>query len=134
MKRIEKLNLFLFLIVRKIKQYLIRNQNENKKILAIGGGGCNIAHYVVSKLPTHYELLSINSDANALHSKEVKHKLYLHSNTKGCCCGGDEICGYQAITKTVLQDILSFIGNKKQIIIIASLGGGTGTGRVQKRL
>lgn len=129
MKRIEKFDLFLFLITRKIKQYLIRsNQNENTKILAIGGGGCNIATHVISKLPTYYELLSINSDANALNSKDVNHKLYLHSNTKGCGCGGDESCGYQAITKTVIQNILSFIGNQKQIIIIASLGGGTGTG------
>lgn len=123
----EDFQIYPYLVIEKIKQiFTLQNAlQENYKVIAIGGGGCNITEYLDARLP-QLDCLFVNSDKNALNEKDGKNKLYLNIN-EGFGCGGDERCGYKAINTEVLRQILQFLKPTQKVIIIASLGGGTGT-------
>ena len=111
----------------KMKNFFIKKKEEqhteNKKIIGIGGGGSNI----VESLSNHYESLIINSDKRALEQKKVKNKIHLEkSDNLGC--GSNEKCGFSLITEDVLNQIDNFINENLSITLIATLGGGVGSG------
>lgn len=113
----------------KIKTYFIKKQqnqeqhSENKKIIGIGGGGSNI----VESLSKQYESLIINSDKRALEQKKVKNKIHLEK-PDNLGCGSNEKCGFSLITDEVLSQIDNFIDKNLSVTIIATLGGGVGSG------
>ena len=113
----------------KIKTYFIKKQqnqeqhSENKKIIGIGGGGSNI----VESFSKQYESLIINSDKSALEQKKVKNKIHLEK-PDNLGCGSNEKCGFSLITEDVLNQIDNFINENLSITIIATLGGGVGSG------
>lgn len=113
----------------KIKKYFIKKQqnqeqhSENKKIIGIGGGGSNI----VESFSKQYESLIINSDKSALEQKKVKNKIHLEK-PDNLGCGSNEKCGFSLITEEVLNQIDNFIDKNLSVTIIATLGGGVGSG------
>ncbi len=113
----------------KIKTYFIKKQqnqeqhSENKKIIGIGGGGSNI----VESFSKQYESLIINSDKSALEQKKVKNKIHLEK-PDNLGCGSNEKCGFSLITEEVLNQIDNFIDKNLSVTIIATLGGGVGSG------
>lgn len=111
----------------KIKNYFIKKKEEqhteNKKVIGIGGGGSNI----VESLSNQYESLIINSDKRALEQKKVKNKIHLEK-PDNLGCGANEKCGFSLITEEVLNQIDNFIDKNLSITIIATLGGGVGSG------
>ena len=96
---------------------------EQKKVIGIGGGGSNIVEY----LTNHYESLIINSDKRALEQKKVKNKIHLEK-PDNLGCGSNEKCGFSLITEDVLNQIDKFINKNLSITLIATLGGGVGSG------
>jgi cell division protein FtsZ len=104
----------------KLKQ---EQHQESKKIIGIGGGGSNI----VESLSNHYESLIINSDKRALEQKKVKNKIHLEK-PDNLGCGSNEKCGFSLITEDVLNQIDKFINKNLSITLIATLGGGVGSG------
>lgn len=110
----------------KIKNYFCKPKEEfqeSKKIIGIGGGGSNI----VESFSNVYDVLIINSDKRALEQKKVKNKIHLEkSDNLGC--GSNEKCGFSLITDEVLNQIDNFIDKNLSITIIATLGGGVGSG------
>jgi cell division protein FtsZ len=111
----------------KIKTYFIKKKqeqhSENKKIIGIGGGGSNI----VESLSKQYESLIINSDKRALEQKKVKNKIHLEK-PDNLGCGANEKCGFSLITNEVLSQIDKFIDKNLSLTLIATLGGGVGSG------
>lgn len=111
----------------KIKNYFIKKKEEqhteNKKVIGIGGGGSNI----VESLSNQYESLIINSDKRALEQKKVKNKIHLEK-PDNLGCGSNEKCGFSLITEDVLNQIDKFINKNLSITLIATLGGGVGSG------
>ncbi|QKJ26138.1 FtsZ domain-containing protein [Aliarcobacter cibarius] len=111
----------------KIKNYFIKKKqeqySEKKKIIGIGGGGSNIVEYLANQ----YESLIINSDKRALEQKKVKNKIYL-KKPDNLGCGSNEKCGFSLITEDVLNQIDNFINENLSITLIATLGGGVGSG------
>lgn len=111
----------------KMKNYFTKKKEEqhteNKKVIGIGGGGSNI----VESLSNHYESLIINSDKRALEQKKVKNKIHLEK-PDNLGCGSNEKCGFSLITEDVLNQIDKFINKNLSITLIATLGGGVGSG------
>ena len=111
----------------KIKNYFIKKKEEqhteNKKVIGIGGGGSNIVEYLANQ----YESLIINSDKKALEQKKVKNKIHLEK-PDNLGCGSNEKCGFSLITEDVLNQIDKFINKNLSITLIATLGGGVGSG------
>lgn len=111
----------------KVKNFFLKKKEEqhteNKKVIGIGGGGSNI----VESLSNHYESLIINSDKRALEQKKVKNKIHLEK-LDNLGCGSNEKCGFSLITDSVLNQIDNFINVNLSITLIATLGGGVGSG------
>ena len=111
----------------KIKNFFLKKKEEqhteNKKVIGIGGGGSNIVEYLTNQ----YESLIINSDKKALEQKEVKNKIHLEK-PDNLGCGSNEKCGFSLITEDVLNQIDNFINENLSITLIATLGGGVGSG------
>ena len=111
----------------KIKNFFLKKKEElhteNKKVIGIGGGGSNI----VESLSNHYESLIINSDKKALEQKKVENKIHLEK-PDNLGCGSNEKCGFSLITEDVLNQIDNFINENLSITLIATLGGGVGSG------
>ena len=69
----------------------------------------------------------INSDKRALEQKKVKNKIDLEK-PDNLGCGSNEKCGFSLITEDVLNQIDNFINENLSITLIATLGGGVGSG------
>ena len=106
----------------KMKNFFIKKKEEqhteNKKVV-----GSNI----VESLSNKYESLIINSDKRALEQKKVKNKIHLEK-PDNLGCGSNEKCGFSLITEDVLDQIDKFINKNLSITLIATLGGGVGSG------
>jgi len=104
-----------------------KSNTSISKIIGIGGGGCNIAESITLSNKYSYDTLLINSDKNALNSKQIQKKVYLEkSDNYGC--GGNEECGFNLVDNTVINELRKFIYKDKEVYILASLGGGVGSG------
>lgn len=118
---------FFLLFFRKKPQ---NKEDEKIKIIGLGGGGCNIAEYLWNINPKDYDVLIINSDKKALDAKNVDKKILLQKhNTYGC--GANILCGYLLITPNIIEQIRDFIKQNNKVYIIATLGGGCGTGSLK---
>lgn len=116
--------------IKNIKYTELIKANPNigiSKIIGIGGGGCNMAEAITLANKDMYDTLIINSDKKALKLKKIRKKLYLKkSDNYGC--GGNEKCGFKLINNSVINELRNFIYKDKEVYIIASLGGGVGSG------
>lgn len=100
----------------------------NLKVIGVGGGGGNAVNRMVEASLAGVELISANTDAQALNSSKAMKKIQLGSNlTKGLGAGGDPEIGRKAAeeSKDILVDILS---GADMVFVTAGMGGGTGTG------
>lgn len=105
---------------------------SNKKsilIIGIGGGGSNIVNNISKNNPLYLPVI-INSDLQAMESKNIQHKIYL-SKPKGYGCGGNTNCGINLVTDDTTQKLSEYIGKKKRVFIVVTLGGGVGSGSIQ---
>ena len=97
-------------------------------IIGIGGGGSNIVEDL-GRMNKNYRSICINSDYRALERKKSKHKILLGWNKKfGLGCGGKDSCGKQLVTEDVYKKLDKLMQNTKQLFVIATLGGGVGSG------
>ena len=119
-------------IYKFIKNLYSNNNKYNSKskqkiLIGIGGGGSNIVEYIDNLYQNQFNSMIINSDLNALNSKNIETKLLLNK-TDNYGCGANASCGLQLIDDIVLSDIAKFIDNRDDVNIIVTLGGGVGSG------
>ena len=101
-------------------------------ILGIGSGAGNVINYISDKLDSNkFDLVCINTDKQMLESSKAHRTLQIGKNTcAGLGCGGDVSRGIAAAEES-LNEIMYLLENTTQLIIIAGLGGGCGTGATQ---
>lgn len=98
------------------------------KVIGVGGGGGNaVAHMVASQLQG-VELITANTDAQAISGCGSKLQLQLGSNvTKGLGAGANPEVGRQAALED-RERIMDALQGADMVFITAGMGGGTGTG------
>lgn len=99
------------------------------KVIGVGGGGSNAVNHMYSQGIKDVEFVVCNTDAQALKSSTVPHKLQIGANlTEGLGAGANPERGKQAAieSKDEIKELLS--GDTKMVFITAGMGGGTGTG------
>ena len=97
-------------------------------VAAVGGGACKVLDRVLADWPDHPPAAAINSDARAIDELGVEWKMQIgRSVTKGMGAGGDAELGRMAAEED-LDTLRALVANCDLMILLASLGGGTGTG------
>lgn len=98
-------------------------------ILGIGTAGGNVINHISEKLDKDkFDLACINTDKQLLEFSKAHRTLQIGKNTcAGLGCGGQVSVGESAAEESE-EDIKNFLKDVKQLIIIAGLGGGCGTG------
>jgi cell division protein FtsZ len=99
------------------------------KVIGVGGGGSNAVNHMYGQGIKDVEFVVCNTDAQALKSSTVPHKLQIGLNlTEGLGAGANPERGKQAAieSKDEIKELLS--GDTKMVFITAGMGGGTGTG------
>lgn len=106
------------------------NQPASPKtaIIGLGGAGHNILGIISQKTCPEYSLYAAHLDMRLLNASNAAHKILLgEKSSHGLGSGGDPAVGALAatISESQLKDTLL---GKELVIIIAGLGGGTGSG------
>lgn len=94
-------------------------------IIGIGGAGNNIAAYIHQH--RSWPVLAINTDSQALGERTIPKRLLIGAKSCGGSPAHSPERGQQA-AKESLPEIDKEIADYSTIVVIAGLGGGTGTG------
>ena len=96
------------------------------KIMGIGGGGSNVISYIYQQNLPYATLIAANTDAKALSRTLAHQKLTIG---EGLGAGGDPEKGRKAMEASV-DKVKEIIKDANLLMLIATLGGGTGTGGI----
>ena len=105
--------------------------NASTLVIGIGSGGQNIVDYIKENNNfCNFRFLAVNSDEQVLKSAKVETLLFKnipknYKNSLGC--GGDVNLA-QKLAKTNVKRLADKLKNISNVILIATLGGGFGTG------
>ena len=124
---------------KKVEEKKVSKLKDNStkrikiKIIGVGGGGGNIIKELSKKLDfpsTKIDFNVVNTDVQALHvlPDNLKKISFGEGETKGLGTGRDVLLG-EKIAEAEEKKIKNIFSDQKDLyILIASLGGGTGTG------
>ena len=108
-----------------------REVRENKpriKLLGIGGAGTNAADRLSESPPAGVALAAVNTDSQALASSTLEEKVLIGwSITRGLSAGSDPELGRLA-AEADAEKIERIITETDLLILVAGMGGGTGSG------
>lgn len=118
-------------MIQLSKNYTLPERAEDTlaiKIIGVGGAGANALDRVVLDGLDRADLLAANTDAQALASSVVAHKVQLGRNvTRGLGAGGDPDLGYEAAVEAA-DELRQGLQDARVVFLCAGLGGGTGSG------
>ena len=118
-------------MIQLSKNYSLPERQEEPipiKIVGVGSAGSNALDRVLLDGMDKNDLISINTDVQALASSVAARKVQLgRSSTRGLGTGGDPELGYQAAIEST-DEIRQAIAGARMIFICCGLGGGTGSG------
>lgn len=98
------------------------------KVIGVGGGGGNAINNMVANAVKGVELISANTDAQALQNNLAPKRIQLGSKlTKGLGAGANPEIGRSAAQEE-RQAIADAIRGADMLFITTGMGGGTGTG------
>ena len=100
----------------------------NIKIIGVGGAGGNAINYMIdAKLPG-VEFFAVNTDSQGIDHSKAETKIQIGFKiTDGLGAGANPRIGRDAAIECI-QEIKTALGGSNMALIIAGLGGGTGTG------
>lgn len=100
------------------------------RVVGIGGGGSNIVEEIASRVP-RVDFFAANTDMQDLRKVPAKVRAFPFGQklTRGLGCGMDADLGEQA-ARSEKERIKKLFEGQDVSILIASLGGGTGSGAV----
>ena len=114
----------------KIDLYHLLNKLDKLCFIGVGGGGCNVLEDI-SQIDPWHTFICLNSDIQALEQKSTQNKILLQYDKKnGLGCGGDTKCGVLLLDDTAKKEIIKTTEEFKKVCIIATLGGGAGSGAI----
>lgn len=98
------------------------------KVLGVGGAGCNAINYLARETMDGVTFAALNTDSQALQQSAVEQKLVLGGNSmRGIGAGGDPARGAAAAEEDHAR-IAQLCDGADLVLVIAGLGGGTGSG------
>lgn len=98
------------------------------KVVGVGGAGGNAINRMIQAGIKGVELISINTDLQALRRSEAPVKLQIGSGlTRGLGCGGNPVLGRQSAEES-REEIKNELIGADMVFVTAGMGGGTGTG------
>ena len=102
--------------------------NPKIKVIGVGGSGSNTVSRIEKFQMQEVELLSVNTDAQALHFSKADKKILIGKDiTKGLGTGMDAELGRKAAEESK-QEILENLKGADMVFVTCGLGGGTGSG------
>lgn len=97
-------------------------------VVGVGGGACNVLGHALADWSDPPLVAAVNTDARALADAGIGLKVMIgRTVAKGLGTGGDAELGRLAANED-LDALRSLLANVDLLILVASLGGGTGTG------
>ena len=98
------------------------------KVIGAGGSGSNTVSRMAKFEIKGVELISLNTDAQALHFSKADKKILIGKNlTKGLGTGMDAEKGRQAAEENK-KEIIEHLKGADMVFVTCGLGGGTGSG------
>jgi len=114
--------------VEKSGELLVPIEGAIIKAIGVGGGGGNMINHMVNQNINGIELITANTDAQALDSSLASYKIQIGKNiAKGRGCGMVPERGKEAATESY-EEIKDSLNGSDLVFIASGLGGGTGTG------
>ncbi|MFO8110606.1 MAG: hypothetical protein R6U17_08860 [Thermoplasmata archaeon] len=102
--------------------------DTNIYVVGVGGCGCNTVEYISKKEMTNVKTIGINTDKNVLEYLDVDRQMLIGKDLMdGNGTGGDPNLGERA-ARLNEEHILKALDGAQMVIIVAGLGGGTGSG------
>lgn len=111
----------------------MQDKNLKIKVIGIGGGGQQVVDYLyLSNKCENREFIVINSDEPFLNLAKTKNKYvlsgeYYNDNGESLGCGGDPEVGKEYAIQHI-DKISEIVGKPDVVFLVASFGGGCGTG------
>jgi len=115
--------------IGNVKFDLPINNQSIIKVIGVGGGGGNAVNHMFRQGIRDVDFVVCNTDAQALASSPVLHKVQLGASlTEGLGAGANPDQGRAAALESEDEIKSLFTPNVKMVFITAGMGGGTGTG------
>lgn len=101
---------------------------SNLYVVGVGGCGCNTVEYITEKDVDSVKTVAINTDERVLGDLEADRQMLIGKDvTDGNGAEGDPSLGKRAAEQSEGQ-ILKTIEDADMVVIVAGMGGGTGSG------
>jgi cell division protein FtsZ len=98
------------------------------KVIGVGGGGCNAVNRMIDAGIEGVECIAANTDYKSLRRNKATKKIQLGKFlTKGLGSGGNPSIAREAAEES-REDIQKTLEGADMVVIVAGMGGGTGTG------
>ncbi|MFC0214163.1 cell division protein FtsZ [Paenibacillus chartarius] len=98
------------------------------KVIGVGGGGSNAVNRMIENGVKGVEFITVNTDAQALHTAKSEHKLQIGDKlTRGLGAGANPEVGKKAAEES-RELIMNTLRGADLVFVTAGMGGGTGTG------
>ncbi|MBP6943139.1 MAG: cell division protein FtsZ [Candidatus Buchananbacteria bacterium] len=98
------------------------------KVVGVGGSGGSAVNRMIRSGIKGIEFIAVNTDMQALHHNQAKHKLHIgQTTTKGLGAGMNPDMGLMAAQESI-NEIRDLLKDANMVFITCGLGGGTGTG------
>lgn len=102
--------------------------NVKIKVIGVGGGGNNAVNRMIMSNIKGVELVSINTDQQALRKSNANTTLVIGEKlTRGFGAGANPQIGERAAEESI-EEIKNVLKDADMVFITAGMGGGTGTG------
>ncbi len=98
------------------------------KVVGVGNGGCNMLQHIINRGLEGVEFIAINTDSLSLYKSTAPLRVQIGVKlSNGLGAGCDPNKGRKAAEES-REDIKPLLQGASLVIIIAGMGGGTGTG------
>ncbi|MFD0682602.1 MULTISPECIES: cell division protein FtsZ [unclassified Paenibacillus] len=98
------------------------------KVIGCGGGGSNAVNRMIANGVKGVEFITVNTDAQALHTSKSEQKLQIGDKlTRGLGAGANPEVGKKAAEES-RELIFNTLKGADMVFVTAGMGGGTGTG------
>ncbi len=98
------------------------------RVFGVGGAGCNAVNYLAREPVDGVRFTAINTDSQALSQSPVEDRLVIGAGSMcGLGAGGDPERG-RAAAEEDHERIAGFCAGADLVLVVAGMGGGTGTG------
>lgn len=97
------------------------------KVIGVGGAGCNVIKRMIEKDPTGIEFCVVDTDKDILNTCDGATQVQIGVNTtQGLSADGNLELGRRAAAEN-MPELRSTVSDAEMVIVIAGMGGGTGT-------